>query len=284
MSQQNTFANIIFGTVTGFVSVVAFLVVVWLVSLSGVKDVQEDSMALQKRVKPVGQIHIEGTTIPDIKTAIPPPKLEKSTIDLAKGEQVYNSACTTCHGMGIVGAPKFGDKEGWIPRVAKGMDTLFANSLQGFQGETGVMPPKGGFMQLSDEDVKAAVSYMVSEVQPSSTATDNASQNTAAADSSPVKAEVTKQPSVAGFDLAKGGQVFTSACFACHGPGIAGAPKMDDKNNWEPRLAKGMDALFTNAIKGFQGDAGVMPPKGGFMHLPDEDIKAAVAYMITKAQ
>jgi cytochrome c5 len=153
VSQQNTSANITFGTATGFVSVVAFLVVVWLVSLSGMKEVQEDSEVLHERVKPVGQIHIEGT------------KIVTSQPDLVKGEPIYNSACTSCHGMGIVGAPKFGDKEIWKSRVAKGMDTLFANSLQGFQGETGVMPPKGGFIQLSDKDVKAAVVYMVSKVQ-----------------------------------------------------------------------------------------------------------------------
>jgi len=67
--------------------------------------------------------------------------------------------------MGIAGAPKLGEQAIWAPRIAKGMETLFLHALQGFQGETGVMPAKGAQMQLPDEDVKAAVTYMVSQAQ-----------------------------------------------------------------------------------------------------------------------
>lgn len=81
------------------------------------------------------------------------------------GKQVYDMVCFACHAQGIAGAPKLGDKALWEPRIAKGMDTLVNNAINGFQGSAGVMPPKGGRMDLSDDDVKAAVQYMVDQVK-----------------------------------------------------------------------------------------------------------------------
>lgn len=83
----------------------------------------------------------------------------------ADGEAVYNQACMACHAQGVAGAPKFGDAEAWGPRIEKGTETLYENSINGFQGDTGMMPPKGGFTNLSDEEVKAAVDYMVENAQ-----------------------------------------------------------------------------------------------------------------------
>lgn len=76
------------------------------------------------------------------------------------GKQTYESTCHVCHGTGIAGAPKFGDKAAWAPRLAEGIATLHQHALQGFQGKSGVMPPKGGNTALSDADVQAAVDYM----------------------------------------------------------------------------------------------------------------------------
>jgi len=77
------------------------------------------------------------------------------------GEKVFAGTCSACHGQGIAGAPKFGDSEAWKPRIAKGMDTLVKHAMEGFQGESGMMPAKGGNASLSEEDVEAAVRYMV---------------------------------------------------------------------------------------------------------------------------
>jgi cytochrome c5 len=82
-----------------------------------------------------------------------------------RGKKVYDTACTTCHATGVAGAPKLGDKALWAPRIAQGMDTLYTHSIKGFQGKVGVMPPKGGFVNLSDAEVKAAVDYMVAKAK-----------------------------------------------------------------------------------------------------------------------
>jgi cytochrome c5 len=82
--------------------------------------------------------------------------------DKPDGKAVFTSTCSVCHGAGIAGAPRFGDKAAWAPRIAEGSATLYQHALNGFQGKTGVMPPKGGNTALSDDAVKAAVDYMVS--------------------------------------------------------------------------------------------------------------------------
>lgn len=81
-----------------------------------------------------------------------------------------------------------------------------------------------------------------------------------------------------------GEELFQQVCSACHGAGIAGAPKAGDKAAWGPRIAKGKDTLYEHAIKGFQGSAGVMPAKGGRADLPDDLIKQGVNYMVGMAK
>lgn len=76
------------------------------------------------------------------------------------GEAIYNQACMACHMTGAAGAPIRGDEAAWAPRLEKGMDTLYAHSIEGFQA----MPPRGGHMGLSDEEVKASVDYMLEPV------------------------------------------------------------------------------------------------------------------------
>ncbi len=80
----------------------------------------------------------------------------------AGGEGTYKTACVACHGAGIAGAPKTGDKAAWSARVAQGKPTLYDHAIRGYQGKAGVMPAKGGNSALADADVKSAVDYMVS--------------------------------------------------------------------------------------------------------------------------
>jgi cytochrome c5 len=87
-----------------------------------------------------------------------------------------------------------------------------------------------------------------------------------------------------GGNTAKGEDIYKQTCFACHAAGVAGAPKLGDKAAWGPRIAQGIDTLYTHSIKGFQGKAGMMPPKGGNMALSDADVKAAVDYMVAQSK
>jgi cytochrome c5 len=80
---------------------------------------------------------------------------------MANGETIYNSGCVACHGAGIAGAPRVGDKAAWVHRIAQGKKIMYEHALKGFQGTAGVMPAKGGFTHLSDEEVKAATDFMI---------------------------------------------------------------------------------------------------------------------------
>lgn len=77
------------------------------------------------------------------------------------GEAVYNQFCFACHATGASDAPIFADAEAWAPRIDKGMDTLMASTLNGI----GMMPPKGTCMNCSDDELQAAVDYMVEAVE-----------------------------------------------------------------------------------------------------------------------
>ena len=81
-----------------------------------------------------------------------------------------------------------------------------------------------------------------------------------------------------------GKDVYGSACFACHGTGAAGSPKLGDKTAWSARIAQGMDVLSEHANKGFQGKKGFMPAKGGNAALSDDAVKAAVEYMVAESK
>jgi len=83
-----------------------------------------------------------------------------------------------------------------------------------------------------------------------------------------------------GAAIADGAATFQKACAACHMTGAAGAPKLEDKAAWAPRIAQGKDALYTSALKG----KGAMPPKGGQIQLSDDEIKAAVDYIVSQAK
>lgn len=77
-----------------------------------------------------------------------------------------------------------------------------------------------------------------------------------------------------------GQKVYDATCRLCHGPGLAGAPKVEDTLTWENRLKQGISKVHKHAIDGFQGQYGVMPPRGGNMELTDQEVKAAVDFML----
>ncbi|GAP74724.1 MULTISPECIES: c-type cytochrome [Pseudoalteromonas] len=103
--------------------------------------------AIKKRLQPVGDVYLAGETA----AADAAPSGPRS------GEQVYQAACFACHGSGALGAPK--TAADWEPRLAKGMDTLLDHAINGFNA----MPPRGTCMDCSDEEIQAAIDFMVKQ-------------------------------------------------------------------------------------------------------------------------
>ena len=86
----------------------------------------------------------------------PAPAAAAPAAGAGNGKKVYDGACVACHASGVAGAPKFGDKGAWAPRLATGLDALVASVIKG----KGAMPPKGGNVSIPDADIRAAVEYM----------------------------------------------------------------------------------------------------------------------------
>lgn len=79
------------------------------------------------------------------------------------GKSIYGKTCALCHAAGVAGAPKPGDAADWGPRIAQGNDVLYKHALEGFTGAKGMMPARGGGATLTDDEVKAAVDFMVNQ-------------------------------------------------------------------------------------------------------------------------
>jgi len=107
-------------------------------------DAQNDK--IRDRIKPVGEVCV-GAECGGAAVVASGPR---------SGEDVYGAACAACHGAGILGAPKNGDKAAWDDRLAKGMDQTLANAINGINA----MPPKGNCMDCSDDEILAAIKFM----------------------------------------------------------------------------------------------------------------------------
>lgn len=137
-----------------------------------------------QRTEPVGQVRIAGIDdvprMDEMPSAAPPPGEEPVAAGAADGapaatgeamagvdgEAVYNGLCVSCHSTGIPGIPQLGDQALWGPRIAKGMEALYANAINGYTGESGMpMPARGGNPDLSDAEVQAAVDFMVEKAK-----------------------------------------------------------------------------------------------------------------------
>lgn len=129
---------------------------------AGTEEYQE---AVSARLEPFGKVYLPGETIPADEPQVATAPSVNPVATTLSGPQVYNEACIACHGGGIGGAPMLTDAANWEPRIAQGDETLYSNAINGYQGSAGYMPPKGGRLDLSDEEIIAAVDYMTSEAQ-----------------------------------------------------------------------------------------------------------------------
>ena len=284
------------------VVVLAFIVPIVIIGLlsqlftSTRHEASQNEQRVLERIKPVGTVVIADASGPHGNLT---------------GAEVYAQVCKTCHEAGLAGAPKTGDKAAWGARIVAGEQMLVQHAIAGFQGKTGVMPPKGGNMELTDEEVHRAVVYLANQVDAgwkepaptavASTASAPASAAAGAANAPPGGAKGSAAPATsmatpaaapaaatpapaaaaaAGEAKADGKAVYEKTCSVCHATGLAGAPKFGDKGAWAPRIATGMDALHNSSLHG----KNAMPPKGGNTALSDTDVMAAVDYMVGAAK
>jgi cytochrome c5 len=250
--------------------------------------------AVDKRIAPVAGFDLVDANAPKV---------------FKTGEQVFSSVCTSCHTAGVAGAPKIGDKAAWGPRMAEGLPAMFNIALHG----KGAMPPKGGNPALSDYEVERAVVFMANKSggnfkEPPPPAQPAAGQAEAAAAPAPAAptaaapapaqgqaasaapAQAQAQPAAPAAQAQApaqqatvnpaGEKLYKTTCFACHGTGVAGAPKFGSKADWDKYIQTGIDTMVKTAISG----KGAMPPRGGAANASDADIRAAVEYMVHAAK
>ena len=165
-------------------------------------------------------------------------------------KEVVDSVCSKCHATGARGAPKIGDQQAWSKRASQGLSSLTDHALKGIRQ----MPSHGGSPDLTDLEIKRAVTYMVNQsggkwVEPISKKSPPAPRT--------------------------GEEVVKAQCFKCHESGKGGAPKIGDRDAWIPRLKEGLDSTVRSAMKGHGG----MPARGGLADLSDSELRSAVIYL-----
>ena len=148
-------------------AVPVFLIVATVQIITGGLAVDPTSLAMSEeavaaRLKPVGEVRLADTAT---ATAVAAPVVANAQPAAAakpkSGQEVYQQVCAVCHGAGVAGAPKTGDKAAWKPRIAQGVATLYTHAVGGIR----MMPAKGGNSSLSDAEVKAAVDYLVAQAK-----------------------------------------------------------------------------------------------------------------------
>ena len=162
MSQANSVhlgsAGVGVVVILGLVGVIYALTVGTMPAMDPVADSSVD-----ERLRPVGQVRVADSS----EAAAPASASAEASAsagasgEAASGEAIYTKACVVCHASGAAGAPKLGDKGAWEARVALGMDALLKTAIDG----KGAMPPRGTCATCSDDDLRAAIEYMVSKVQ-----------------------------------------------------------------------------------------------------------------------
>ena len=112
---------------------------------------QSANDALKDRIAPIGQVKIAGAAAA---------AQAGGAAAARSGEAVYNQFCMACHTSGVLGAPKINDAADWEPRLAQGMDTVLKHAIEGFNA----MPARGTCSNCSDEEIQAAIDYMIAEL------------------------------------------------------------------------------------------------------------------------
>lgn len=274
----NQLASSTVWAVAGSISVVIGVVAYMVAGSTPVSDASLQEKAVAERIQKVGMVQIR-----------------EAKKGLQSGEAVYKAQCSACHAEGLVGAPKFGDTAAWGPRIKTGFESLLHSAIAG----KGSMGAQGGGA-FNDTEIARAVVYMTNAVggkfpEPAVPA----GAENAAATSAPAVAEAPAEaaPQAAAEPVAEptaitetvavavpaangaGEALYKKACQVCHAAGVAGAPKLGDKEAWGPRISAGMESMYAIALNG----KGAMPARGG-TNASDADLRAAVEYMAAASQ
>lgn len=154
-----------FSSVIGVLAVIAVVCIILAIIFGGGETDSNDPVTqkvIEERIKPVGEVYV-GSVPPE---ALAQSQAQASATQVASapkfssGKEVYEAVCQACHATGAAGAPKFGDKAAWTKYLEKGIEGNYQAAING----AGAMPAKGGRGDLSDEDVKSAVDYIVKGV------------------------------------------------------------------------------------------------------------------------
>lgn len=235
-------------------------------------DPETAAATVEERIKPIAYVDVAEAS---------------GTKAAMSGDMVYEKYCLACHGSGALGAPMFGDKAAWAPRIAQGYETLIKHAIEGINQ----MPARGGNPDLTDTEIANAVAYMANETGAKFTppAADDegqaeeaetaATEEIAAADAEQADAGKTNVAVADATDSKAGEKTYQAVCAMCHAAGLMEAPKLGDKAAWEPRIAQGKATLVEHAIKGIR----MMPAKGGNPGLSDDEVTQAVVYMANKS-
>lgn len=140
----------------------------WLHSLSPTNPEPVAQAKLESRIAPVGAVYAGDTGAAAMNAAAEAARAAMAaqvayggTLD---GSVIYDNLCGSCHKSGAGGAPLM-TQAAWQPRVAQGMETLVQHAIEGYKGDAGIMPPKGGNPSLTDEQVRASVTWMVNNLK-----------------------------------------------------------------------------------------------------------------------
>src|SRR5450830_370316 len=239
-------AGFLLVTVIGIILLASF---VTSEKVTGAGSDSQSGQAIEARLQPVADV---GYTFRDASA----PKV------LQSGEAVFTAICSACHATGAAGSPKVGDNGAWAARIGQGYDTLVKHAIEGIRA----MPAKGGNPDLDDVEVARAVVYMANKsgasfkapAAPAAAPAAAAMPLAAAPAPTPVSnAAAAAAPSTESKNSVDAGKkVYDATCVACHGQGIAGAPKFGDKATWGPRVAQGKPTLSEHAAQGWLGRAG----------------------------
>ena len=169
MSRDQKFFDM-YSLVIGVLAAIAIAIYVLAANMSertqGVytRDTAEYQAAVAERIRPVGQVYLPGDDIAPSETVVEAAQDPEPVAAAMTGPQVYNTACLACHATGVGGSPIVGNVDQWTDRVAQGIDVLYDHAITGFDGDAPTpMLPKGGRVDLSDQEVRDAVDYMIAE-------------------------------------------------------------------------------------------------------------------------